>query len=263
MIVKDNLLKKLRSAFDLNIYEVKIWTALLSRGLATAGELSDISDVPRSRSYDVLESLEKKGFIMMKLGKPIKYLAIKPEEIVKRMKEHIQTDADNRVSFLDDVKKEEVFSELELLYKQGIKRVDIYSLSGAFKGRDSIYAYVKTLLENAEKSVVIVTTTEGLTRKIKRYKSTLNKISKKGVKIRILAPKANSIKGINEIKGCAEIKSVEKINARFVIVDDQDIVFMVADDKLVHESYDTGVWVKTPFFTKALSTMFESTWQSI
>ncbi len=78
MIVQDTFLKKLRGAFDLNIYEVKIWTALLSRGIASAGELADISNVPRSRSYDVLESLEKKGFVIMKLGKPIKYIAIQP-----------------------------------------------------------------------------------------------------------------------------------------------------------------------------------------
>ncbi|HIJ10966.1 TPA: TrmB family transcriptional regulator, partial [Candidatus Woesearchaeota archaeon] len=60
MIVKDELLGTLRRHFDLNLYEVKLWTALLSRGVSTAGELSDIADVPRSRSYDVLESLEKK-----------------------------------------------------------------------------------------------------------------------------------------------------------------------------------------------------------
>ena len=50
MIVQDHFLKKLRAAFDLNIYEVKIWTALLSRGVAAAGELSEIGDVPRSRA---------------------------------------------------------------------------------------------------------------------------------------------------------------------------------------------------------------------
>ena len=61
MIVKDDMLVELRRYFDLNLYEVKLWTALLSRGVSTAGELSDIADVPRSRSYDVLESLEKKG----------------------------------------------------------------------------------------------------------------------------------------------------------------------------------------------------------
>ncbi len=63
MIVKEEFLSKLRQLFNLNLYEVKIWTALLSRGISTAGELSEIGDVPRSRTYDVLESLEKKGSV--------------------------------------------------------------------------------------------------------------------------------------------------------------------------------------------------------
>jgi len=59
MIVQKSLLLKLKE-FGLNIYESKLWTALLSMGVATAGELSDVANVPRSRTYDVLESLEKK-----------------------------------------------------------------------------------------------------------------------------------------------------------------------------------------------------------
>src|SRR3989338_5155735 len=98
MIVQEQFLKKLRSAFNLNIYEVKIWTALLSKGVASAGELSDISNVPRSRSYDVLESLEKRGFVLMKLGKPIKYIAVKPEEIFLREKKRLMDDAELQVS---------------------------------------------------------------------------------------------------------------------------------------------------------------------
>ena len=62
MIVKDEFLSRLRKIFDLNLYEVKVWTALLSRGVSTAGELSSISDVPRSRTYDILESLERLHF---------------------------------------------------------------------------------------------------------------------------------------------------------------------------------------------------------
>ena len=66
MIVKEEFMGKLRRHFNLNLYEVRIWTALLSRGVSTAGELSSISDVPRSRTYDILESLEKKGFNIIK-----------------------------------------------------------------------------------------------------------------------------------------------------------------------------------------------------
>ena len=112
MIVQEGFLKRIRSAFDLNIYEAKIWAALLSKGVATAGELSDISSVPRSRSYDVLESLEKRGFAIMKLGKPIRYIAIDPQEIVKRVKRGISSEADGRLNELEGVRSTSFFTYL-------------------------------------------------------------------------------------------------------------------------------------------------------
>ena len=74
MITQKELVNKLKDYFDLNVYETKVWLALLSKGIAAAGEVADISGVPRSRAYDVLESLEKKGFALTKLGKPVKYI---------------------------------------------------------------------------------------------------------------------------------------------------------------------------------------------
>ena len=65
MIVGEQFLSKLKH-FGLNSYQAKLWTALLSRGVATAGELSDISNVPRSRAYDVLQSLAEKGFVVVR-----------------------------------------------------------------------------------------------------------------------------------------------------------------------------------------------------
>ncbi len=264
MIVKEDLIKRIRAAFDLNIYEVKIWASLLGRGVATAGELADISNVPRSRSYDVLEGLEKKGFVIMKLGKPIKYIAVNPDEIMKRLAEQIQEKAENKISFLNDIKSDEIFSELDLLYKQGIKKIEPYSLAGAFKGRDNIYGHLKSMLERAGKSVTIVSTTQGLQRKLKRYKNLLNELSQKGVKVRVAGPiNGQFIKELNNVKNFAQVKNLDSINARFVIIDDKEILFMISDDKDVHESYDTAVWVDTPFFTKAFVNMFNNTWQDL
>ena len=118
MIVKDEFLSKLRRYFSLNLYEVKIWTALLSRGVSTAGELSDIANVPRSRSYDVLESLEKKGFVVMKLGKPIKYIAVPPNEVVERVKKRIKKQAEEDQTILDEIKESKILEELFNKYKK-------------------------------------------------------------------------------------------------------------------------------------------------
>ena len=165
MIVKEEFLSRLRKIFDLNLYEVKVWTALLSRGVSTAGELSSISDVPRSRTYDILESLEKKGFIVMKLGKPIKFIALKPEEVVERVKKNLVRDAQERSKRLEKLKDDDVLEELRSLFTQGVKFVEPSDLSGSLRGRQNMYNHLDMMISEAEKSVTIVTTAEGLNRK--------------------------------------------------------------------------------------------------
>ena len=104
--------------------------------------------------------------------------------------------------------------------------------------------------------MVIVTTAKGLQRKAKRFKSTFSKLSAKGVSIRISAPDINNgSKEINDIKNHVKMRKNPKTNARFIIIDDKEVLFMIADDSGIHENYDTAIWVNTPYFTKALSSM--------
>ncbi len=264
MIVQEQFLKKLRTTFDLNIYEAKVWAALLSRGTATAGELADISGVPRSRSYDVLESLEKKGYVIMKLGKPIKYLAIQPEEIVKRTKSKVEEKAKETMQNLENVRGTELFDELNLLYKQGIDKVEPTDMAGLLKGRKNIYDHLKSIIASTKDTITIVTTADGLVRKAETLKSALKKANARGVKIRIATTAMPKAQLPSDLQEAAEIKKIDpSINARFMISDGKDVVFMVADDADVHENYDVGVWVKTPFFASALEKMFELSWKNL
>ncbi|MBU1245931.1 MAG: helix-turn-helix domain-containing protein [Nanoarchaeota archaeon] len=265
MIMDKDFIKKIRSAFDLNIYEAKIWTALLSKGIAAAGELSDISDVPRSRSYDILESLEKRGFVIMKLGKPIKYIAVEPSEIVLRVKKHIKKSADQQVESLDKIKKEDVFSELSLLYKNGVNHVDAHNVSGAIKGRYNIYNHMETMLKDAKKSVVIMTSSTGIVKKADSLKYTLKKLSEKGVKVKIIA-KLESEKAelaAKELAKFADVKRADKIGARFILIDGTQLMFMLNDDKEVHESSDIGIWAHSPAFASTVDSLLKSTWSKL
>jgi len=226
MIIQEEFLGKIKY-FGLNSYEAKLWTALLSRGISTAGELSDIANVPRSRSYDVLESLEKKGFIIMKIGKPIKYIAVHPEEVIERVKKGIRKKADEKSKILTNLKESELIQELNTLHSQGIEFIESSDLSGSFRGRDSIYCQIDGLIKKANKSVDIMTTSEGLIRKAKTLKNALKKANEKGVKIRIAAPltKENN-DAVKLLSKFAEIKDT-KANTRFCIVDNEDLVFMI------------------------------------
>lgn len=263
MIVKEEFLAKLRRYFNLNLYEVKIWAALLSRGVSTAGELSDIANVPRSRSYDVLESLEKKGFVVMKLGKPIKYIAVPPAEVIERVKKNMRSEADHRVKRLEELKGTDVINELTTLHTQGIELIEPSDLSGSLRGRHNLYNHLELTIRNAEESVILMTTTQGLMRKVEGLKPTFEKIKKRGVKVRIAAPitkeAAAAVKDISEV---AEVRHTSA-KARFCIVDGKEIIFMVLDDKDVHPTYDVGIWVNTPFFAGALKDLFDTAWKSM
>ncbi|MBS3076318.1 TrmB family transcriptional regulator [Candidatus Pacearchaeota archaeon] len=264
MIVKDEFLGRLRKIFDLNLYEVKVWTALLSRGTSTAGELSNISDVPRSRTYDILESLEKKGFIIMKLGKPIKFVALKPGEVVERVKKNMLNEAQEKSKRLERLKGEEVLEELDSLFTQGVKFVEPSDLSGSLRGRQNLYNHLDMMVRDAEKTITIITTKEGLNRKLEALMPSFEKCKKRGVKIRIAAPiDSNNIKIARELKKVAEVKNIDKIKARFVVIDGNQLMFMLLDDEKFHPNYDIGVWINTEFFAQALEQMFELAWKEM
>jgi len=263
MIVKEEFLSKLRRYFSLNLYEVKIWASLLSRGVATAGELSDIGNVPRSRSYDVLESLEKKGFVIMKLGKPIKYIAVPPSEVIERVKKNMHEEAVVKVKRLEDLKNTEVLKELQTLHKQGIEVIEPTDLSGSIKGRHNLYNHLELTIKNAQKSVTLMTTSQGFLRKVEGLRPVFEKLKKKGVKIRIAAPLTRETKkAYSEVSSVADVRNADS-KARFCIVDGKEIVFMVLDDKEVHPTYDLGIWVNSPFYAKAMETLFDTAWKNM
>jgi len=263
MIVNEEFLNKLRRAFGLNLYEVKLWAALLSRGVSTAGELSDIADVPRSRTYDVLESLERKGFIIVKPEKPIKYMAIPPSEVLDRVRKRLTENTEDRLKRLGDLKESDVLKELGQLYKQGIEPLQPTDFSGALKGRHNLYDHLALLIKEAQNQVCIMTTEEGIIRKVRALKPLLEKAKGKGVKIKVAAPITDKTKeAVDKLDGIAEVKSIKDMDARFAIIDGKHVLFMLLDDKDVHPTYDLGMWVHSPFYATAMQEMFDTAWKT-
>jgi len=252
VVQEKQFLLDLKRHFRLNIYEVKIWVALLSRGIASAGELADISGVPRSRCYDVLESLEKKGFIIMKIGKPIKYIAVKPEVILERVKKNIKNEADELAMQMESIKETDEFKELELLHKTGIQRVDISSISKSIVGRTTINRRIKYMMSKAKSNVVIVTTQEHTDRNLKLLKGFVQVFAKNGVNVKFYG---NTIKPT--FKKLLSLEHTEySANTSFITVDRREMLFIVSNSNVAPE-YEVAVWIDSPFFVNALNILFE------
>lgn len=260
MIVQKDFLNKLKD-FGLNSYESKLWVALLSRGVSTAGELSDISNVPRSRAYDVLESLEKKGFIIVKVGKPIKYLAVPPAEVIERVKKHIAEDAEEKSNILAQLHNSEILNELNTLHTEGIKLVDPTDRSGAFRGRDKAYDHLAAMFKRAKKNITLMTSKEGVERKYELLGNHLKRAAKSGVDVKISVPLAASKELVDELNKFAKVRQHKNETARFCLVDGKELLLFLTDDKNIHKSYDCAVWIEAPYFVDYVNTLFEKEWK--
>ncbi|MDP7457787.1 MAG: helix-turn-helix domain-containing protein, partial [Candidatus Woesearchaeota archaeon] len=230
----------------------------------TAGELSDIANVPRSRTYDVLESLEKKGFIIMKIGKPIKYIAVSPTEVLERVKKKVHDEAEKRADVLDKLKGTEILKELNLLHKNGIDLVEPTDLSGFLKGSDNLYHHLEFSIKNAKESVILTTTASGIIKKADKLFNALKQAKEAGVKIKVIAPtnKKNE-EAIKKIKTVADFKTTLDFESRSCLVDGKQVILMLSNDENIHESYDTGVWINSDFFCQSYARMLDMTWKNL
>lgn len=259
MIVRPELIKKIKGYFDLNIYETKVWLALLSKGVSSAGEIAEVSSVPRSRTYDVLESLEKRGFVIQKLGKPVKYIAVKPEVVIEKLKNNTTKEAEEKIQTLSTLKDTQEYKELKELHSSGIEPIKNHELSTSIKGRSNLYLQMKSLMESAEKTIHLTSSSFELNKKMKMFKDTFAKLKKRKVEIKVMIGDDEAeAKKLTKKLGVT-VKS-RPIHARFVIADKTELIFTIKPTA-VHEDFDYGVWINSPFFTNSLAYMFEAAWK--
>lgn len=259
MILKSELIKKIKGYFDLNIYETKVWLALLQKGISSAGEIAEISGVPRSRTYDVLESLEKRGFAIEKLGKPVKYIAVKPEIVIEKLKNNTVKNAEERVKVLSDLKDTKEFEELKELHKSGIEPIKNQELSTSIKGRANLYNQMRDVMENAQTSVYLSTSSYELMSKQKMFTEIFEKLKKRKIDVKVMVSDLeDEAKKLSKKFGA--IVKAKLINARFIIADRREIIFTIKPTT-VHEDFDYGVWINSEFFANSMAYMFELAWK--
>lgn len=263
MIVSQAVLDALKQ-IGLNLYERKLWVALLSRGTSTAGELSSLAKVPHSRTYDVLESLTEKGFVMTQSSKPLKYVAVAPNEALERSKKKIKEQADITVNRISKLQTSPSMKQLDMLFKKGVKIVSPGDLTSSLKGRDAMHQQLETVFKNAKSNISVLTTPKGLQELEKRHFNLLKKASQRGVKIRIAAPFSKStMQAISKLKDVAEVRKVAKTDftGRFAVVDGSHVVMALTDEK-VHPTQDMSLWSQSSHVAdNLLCPMFEMVWK--
>ncbi|MBI4017411.1 MAG: TrmB family transcriptional regulator [Candidatus Aenigmarchaeota archaeon] len=253
------------SMIGLNSYERKLYVTLISKGSSNAGALSELSGVPRSRTYDVLESLADKGFVILQNSKPIKYVAVAPREALERAKNKFKEDFENATDRIERARKSDIIKELEELFETGVETVSVADLTGSVKGRHAMHQQLESMLKKASSHVYILTSEKGLEEIAANHSHLLKNASKRGVRVRIAAPvNASGENTVHSIKGFAEVRNIKgrKIDGRFAIADGKEALVALTHDEKTHPTQDTHLWTQSDHFTGSLlQPMFESIWK--
>ncbi|MFB6200273.1 MAG: TrmB family transcriptional regulator [Candidatus Nanohaloarchaea archaeon] len=266
MVASQETLDKLED-IGLNMYERKLYSALIARGTSTAGELSEMTNVPRSRAYDVLESLAEKGLAVIKSSQPMEYVAIPPEEAIENIKSQHRQELEEKLEKLDGFKDSDAVEELESLYDQGLDLVEPEDMTGSLQGKHQIDQHMGTMFKSAEDSIKIVTSEDGLKDLQENHGDLLREAKESGVNVKVLAPvtdeNRDAFEAVSESADVRHLEDKEEFdipNGRFAIVDNDTMTLSLTEDN-VHETQDTAFWTRSDHAAEnTMEPVFDMLW---
>lgn len=126
----------------LSNYEAKVFTALQTLGTATARDVHQVTDVPRSQVYGAAESLQDRGLVEVQQSKPIQYRPISLESAKSHLREEFEHTQERAFEYLEIAREQRADADEE--------REDIWTVHG----RTAIDGRIEQLVEEADHRVV-------------------------------------------------------------------------------------------------------------
>jgi len=213
--------KKALREIGLTEYELKAYLSLIERGVMTASELSQHSGVPYSKIYEVLNSLERKGWIEVEHGRPSKYYPKSPIEALEATKIQIE----------DKIKNWErkVIEELQPIYERREirEKPDIWILRGEY----SIMAKIQEMIEKASSELMIAIPSFAKNL-VERYaQQILSKQQKTETKIMLMVTKSFEESTIKLLRDFVEVKIREDMFGGGIIADGREALLILGEEK--------------------------------
>jgi sugar-specific transcriptional regulator TrmB len=231
MSISDKTKKSLEK-IGFTSYEIKSFSSLLRSKEMTASDLSQKSGVPYSKIYEVLGSLEEKGWIGSDDSRPTKYFAKSPSTGIESTKQKMEND------FLQN--QNIILNELVPLYEKSgtSEKPDIWVLSGAI----NITAKILELVENCKNEVMITLPEVGI-ELVKQALPKLRALHDKGVKITILTSDKINKESITSMKRVAEVKVKKGLFGGGIISDKRYVVILLGPEIAGENSSDViAIW---------------------
>jgi HTH-type transcriptional regulator, sugar sensing transcriptional regulator len=169
-------IESIMASLGFSLYESRAYAALVLENPLTGYELSGKSGIPRSKVYECIERLKRKGLLVPVEENPVKYAPLPPEELVRRLSKEFRSSLE----------------KLESLFKEE-KNTDRVDYIFNVRGYDEIIAKSIEMIEDAKSELALALWGE----EIARLESEIKRAVKRGVAVRLL-----TFNGGRAVEGC-------------------------------------------------------------
>jgi len=235
-------------------YFTNIYVALLELGELSAQSLSDVTKVPYSRIYEVLNDMIKKKIITKIDGRPSTFIGNDPHDVFNSLKKTQTTmfeeNADNSLPYLRE------------LYgtKQRVKHEEFT----IYEGKKACFDHIRNVIMATEQKLYVIL--GNIEETFKEIELTLKFLHDKGVEVNVvLEERYRNHKMLKKTRKHGTIRFIERVHQGMCIADEKhalqilkgyfDIIHPKNSDYLAFSSSAEG-------FVRYLSQMFTFIWNS-
>ncbi len=248
MSISERTRKSLQE-FGLTEYELRVYTSLLEHHTLTASKISEHSNVPYSKIYEVLSNLEKKGWVESEHGRPSKYYPKPPSEAIEASKFRV----------LDSLRLNEaqILEELKPLYerKETREKPDIWIVRGEF----NVLAKVRELLSNTQRELLVAfpVLPEPI---VTMAAPLLLHLKETGATTQILTDKTVSSEVLDKLTKLCEVRLREQMFGGGVISDGREVMLLLGDGS-DNQKVSLSIWSTHLGLTQFARNYFEYLWK--
>ena len=254
-VLSERTEKALRD-IGLTEYESQAYLSLLTSGEETAENISQLSNIPYTKVYSVLESLEARGWVEHGSGRPRKYYPRSPTDALRSEEISLESRFEENQSLIID--------ELQPRYeKKEIKEIPELWI---VRGEVNSFNKILELLEKAKKEIMLAIPTipEQMLPMYPDFSlkmfSFLNKLRDSSIDVKVLTTmEMISLMDKGDF-GVADIRICEKMFGGGVVIDGQETILFL---DLVHPSGpDTAIWSDHETLTGIAKIYFQYLWEN-
>jgi sugar-specific transcriptional regulator TrmB len=160
--------------FGFTEYEAKCYVALVRTRTGTAREIGELADVPRARVYDCVDELRERGLVEVQGSNPKQYRGVTPDTAL----DTVEAAFEDRLDRLSTV-----LPQLDTDPEEAAEG-DVWVMEGL----DTVGERLSTLIDDAEREVVLAVATESLLET--DLPAALGRASDRGVDVTVGSPGA-------------------------------------------------------------------------